>query len=563
MNKRAFINQIMFYVVVILLLFFCLGFFFHFILNYRTIETYAEGPVWTVHAPDGTLYTDVDLSNPGFRISLQEGEHLYLYTNLDDSVTDEMIARVYIRQAGVHAYVNGETVYKYMSKTSDRHAFVGSGYQFILIPDSDGNRQIQFDVIGSRGVKVNSLPTVVITRTKDAYTHFLSEHMLVLFCGIFLLILGIIVSCISVICFAIDYEYYPLVIMGVIGILGGLWSVSNVKALELFSLNMAVNTYVEYVALYLLPLPVLQFIAYRHEMDHRKLWPVRMSAVLVFLFAFEAILLHGMGVVLITDCLSIYHVLVLIAFLSVLSCGLKPLKELESYEYFYMAAFAAMVVFSMFYILRFQVMRLWYQGTGPAGFTYLAVGLLVFEMLLLFGYLSYMHSRVISRAEHAVLEQLAYEDRMTGLCNRAKGEILMRKLDDRSLGVPYAIVNFDMNGLKRTNDALGHFAGDDMLVKFSEILTRVFRGIGTPVRMSGDEFIVIVRGKEKIDLIDNALRELAVQEANASLEADYVMDAAYGVAYSMEFIEPKAERVYGLADKRMFEMKTASKKGRE
>ena len=94
-----------------------------------------------------------------------------------------------------------------MSKVGDRHRFVGSGFQFVTVPYSDGNRQLQLDIIGSRGNPVNAMPSVTITRSRDAFTHFLSEHMLVLFCGIFLVILGLLITCISIICFAIDYSW--------------------------------------------------------------------------------------------------------------------------------------------------------------------------------------------------------------------------------------------------------------------------------------------------------------------------------------------------------------------
>ena len=102
-----------------------------------------------------------------------------------------------------------------------------------------------------------------------------------------------------------------------------------------------------------------------------------------------------------------------------------------------------------------------------------------------------------------------------------------------------------------------------MLCRFAEILTKCFASIGTPVRMSGDEFIVIVEGADNMGHIDSALSQLVALERKASEEADYVLDASYGVARSVEFLQPNAEMVYQAADYRMYEMKEASKKGRE
>jgi diguanylate cyclase (GGDEF)-like protein len=226
-------------------------------------------------------------------------------------------------------------------------------------------------------------------------------------------------------------------------------------------------------------------------------------------------------------------------------------------------AFMTVIASIVFYVIRYQWVRLSGQPANLHLFNNMIFGLTGFVMFLFAGYLSYMNSRIISRAEQEVLENLAYKDAMTGLCNRARGERIMHELDSVKEHTLFAIVNFDLNGLKRTNDSLGHFAGDAMIKKFAEILDVCFSPIGTAIRMSGDEFIVIVEGVENINRIDDALNQLEQLEREASDQANYVLDASYGVARSMEFLRPEAELVYQTADRRMYDMKEVSKKGRE
>lgn len=86
------------------------------------------------------------------------------------------------------------------------------------------------------------------------------------------------------------------------------------------------------------------------------------------------------------------------------------------------------------------------------------------------------------------LERQSYQDSLTGLFNRNK---FNQELDDKryesaeSLGVAY----FDINGLKRVNDQMGHSAGDDLIRRSASHIARVFPGKG--YRVGGDEFVVI------------------------------------------------------------------------
>jgi PAS domain S-box-containing protein len=75
-------------------------------------------------------------------------------------------------------------------------------------------------------------------------------------------------------------------------------------------------------------------------------------------------------------------------------------------------------------------------------------------------------SRNIEERKHTEKKvlYLSYHDQLTGLYNRRFYEEELRRLDtDRNL--PITLVLADVNGLKLTNDAFGHLAGDELLVK--------------------------------------------------------------------------------------------------
>lgn len=105
-----------------------------------------------------------------------------------------------------------------------------------------------------------------------------------------------------------------------------------------------------------------------------------------------------------------------------------------------------------------------------------------------------MHS--LAKVESLTNEvyKLAALDQLTGLYNRRSGE--QRLAEEISRAVrhdrPLTVLLMDLDGLKQTNDRLGHAAGDLVLKGFAERLQRAIRGSDLAVRLGGDEFMVLL-----------------------------------------------------------------------
>lgn len=95
------------------------------------------------------------------------------------------------------------------------------------------------------------------------------------------------------------------------------------------------------------------------------------------------------------------------------------------------------------------------------------------------------------------LYEMSYTDALTGVKNRnAYNEFANNCRDNRIYNVGFAFL--DINGLKQTNDTLGHYYGDQMILRLTTILKDYF----SPeyiYRLSGDEFIVICPNIERSD----------------------------------------------------------------
>ena len=92
------------------------------------------------------------------------------------------------------------------------------------------------------------------------------------------------------------------------------------------------------------------------------------------------------------------------------------------------------------------------------------------------------------------LRQQAARDPLTGLANYRH---LLGVLDSeikrfKRTGREFALLLFDLDGLKQINDRYGHLTGSEALCRLAEVLTAGCRNIDTAARFGGDEFAVVL-----------------------------------------------------------------------
>jgi diguanylate cyclase (GGDEF)-like protein/PAS domain S-box-containing protein len=92
------------------------------------------------------------------------------------------------------------------------------------------------------------------------------------------------------------------------------------------------------------------------------------------------------------------------------------------------------------------------------------------------------------------LRRLAASDPLTGLANYRH---LIDALDmeirrSNRTGREFALLLFDMDGLKQLNDSFGHLVGSQALCRIADALTLFCRDIDTAARFGGDEFALLL-----------------------------------------------------------------------
>ena len=98
------------------------------------------------------------------------------------------------------------------------------------------------------------------------------------------------------------------------------------------------------------------------------------------------------------------------------------------------------------------------------------------------------------RASEDHLRHLAATDALTGLANyRRLSETLESEIKrSERTARSFAVLLFDLNGMKRINDSHGHLAGNRALCRLADIFRSSCRSIDTAARYGGDEFAIIL-----------------------------------------------------------------------
>ncbi|SDS95710.1 diguanylate cyclase/phosphodiesterase with PAS/PAC sensor(s) [Pseudomonas asplenii] len=124
-------------------------------------------------------------------------------------------------------------------------------------------------------------------------------------------------------------------------------------------------------------------------------------------------------------------------------------------------------------------------------------------------------------------------DVLTGLPNRAfLSELLNQSLDfARREHIPLAVCMLDLDGFKAVNDSYGHACGDALLVEVAARLRGIMRGEDVVARLSGDEFVLILRYVRDSQELQATLQRVlwAVSAPYAIHEQDIHVCASIGV----------------------------------
>ena len=177
----------------------------------------------------------------------------------------------------------------------------------------------------------------------------------------------------------------------------------------------------------------------------------------------------------------------------------------------------------------------------------LNVALCLFVMVILIVAL-----RIISMRTTA-LTNASLRDQDTQLLNRRAFEEEKARLSMSALDENYVYVTVDIDGLKTTNDTLGHAAGDELILGTADCLRKCFGSYGKIYRIGGDEFAVMLHiGEAQLDELREELEKLVAEWSGERIKQ---LSVSCGYASTREFPSENFAQLSRISDERMYAAK--------
>lgn len=145
-------------------------------------------------------------------------------------------------------------------------------------------------------------------------------------------------------------------------------------------------------------------------------------------------------------------------------------------------------------------------------------------------------------------------DELTGCLNRRAYEESISKLEKKGISDSFIYISIDVNGLKATNDNLGHEAGDELIIGASECMIRTFKRYGDVFRTGGDEFAAFIEAdKKQLAVILAKLDRETEKWYGSSIDH---LSLSYGYIVRADYPDASIHEIAVMADKKMYEAKS-------
>lgn len=159
------------------------------------------------------------------------------------------------------------------------------------------------------------------------------------------------------------------------------------------------------------------------------------------------------------------------------------------------------------------------------------------------------------------INELAYRDPLTGVKNKTAYLEVANKMDElaRLKRPEFAVIVFDINGLKNVNDTYGHDFGDILIADTCKIICHTFKQ--TPIyRIGGDEFVALLENddyKNSIQLLNQLQKD--IDAYNEQPHNTIKISVAKGIAVYSESTDYTFQDVFKRADNAMYYNKAKMK----
>lgn len=511
----------------------------------------------------GKEYLDVSLRELEFP-AVNKGDTVTLTRQMPESIPfRDGVLMLMVKHSAVSMKIDGVNVYEYGLDRIEKNKSVGSGILLIDLPDSYEGKEISIELKVDENSAFRYLDEINVYQWKYVAQIVLTQNRLPMFLGGFLLVFGMVALLVTIFAVVLSTKYFRLFLIAAFSICMGIWTLCYYDIMTLFTIPLYSVALLEYMSLYLAPIFILGYMYNLVKRLNSKTWQYSYWVIFAtqIIFAVVSIGLHTVDKVHCATTLPYLLVLIvieLIYLLVVLAINFKRNTKAKLQTRLYLVGILMLVIGIGYDIVTYSLTR--YTGYGIRnlkGISSLAIILFVVDLIYIF--FMDLTENMMKEKERELLIKSAYSDELTRLHNRRYCSEYMGKLETKGLDNA-AVVCFDVNNLKTINDTYGHASGDILIKSAADVINKTFSEYGVVGRMGGDEFIAILTMKKhtKIQqLIESFEKNICI---NNETDSGFPVSIAVGYAVESEETTKNIEKLYKIADNRMYQNKKEMKK---
>lgn len=486
-----------------------------------------------------------------------KGERYHLVNTLPDKLSPDYAIRFKAQNCLVMVSINGLPIYTDIPYDGiDSVTHTGIVNHIVSIPSSGAGQTLDISFIPCTDYDSYLIDTIYCGGSDDLMRAYIRDRIPLLILSSILVLVGVLLFLggISEHKTRSGQKHFHL---GLLSILFGLYSISQLDLLPMFMDHAALLYNIEILTIALFPYPMLHVCALSCEVlpTTRQ----RIIQIIPILFFFV------IGVTYVTGWIPLYQsksMILIFTFIMVAICWFYCLYYIIRKKWWHNPAQYAMPVINICFLSALVIDWILFSSGMQLTYPPLSNCILFYTTFLsLFRFIrETKHFAHIGRNAEA-LQDAAYYDSLTSLGNRTAlnrdMEALEHTLNSNS---SIAIIQLDINYLKRTNDILGHIAGDRLLQNAAQAIRAGFNNFGKCYRFGGDEFVIILidNPREKYNLGISAM-EKECEHINRNLQKLEHVSIAYGIAYYSPETDTSLWRVQERADEAMYERKRRMK----
>jgi diguanylate cyclase (GGDEF)-like protein len=465
---------------------------------------------------------------------------------IDKSVGN--ILAFYSVHQSIEIYVDNQLIYQYPIENNNPFAkSPGYCWNFVELPNMFNNLQIVIKSPYSQYLA--EIPTFYVGNELSLPANIISTNIFSFTICIAIFICGLVLIVYHIALARTAGSNNKLLKLGLFAIVLAVWSINESNMTVLLLRNNLATSYVSFLALMLLPYPFARFVQTFYE-DESPIWNIFYKIDLMQIIFCLAMMFFGLYDL--KQTLWTTHVMLISVIIIIFVESVRLIKDSElSHNVIVHLICIAICLGSL-------VLDLvgYYMGSHDNS-RYARIGFFLYILIL--GLSSMSESLLLMKKgqEASAFQKLAYTDQMTGMNNRTcfnkDFELMSHTPND------IAVIDFDLNNLKKTNDTYGHSAGDKYIITCATIIREIFEGIGKCYRVGGDEFVALIERASTIDMTYYlAMLESSVDNANKSADK-FKMAIAYGCTIFDPETDKNLEDTYNRADKIMYKNKEDKK----